>query len=80
MRRAYCLDAACTNVPGTCIQGNPFKGGTRMLVASYALSQVKLRVAQHECNCLVAASTCFGRWLPVCDITCTVTQILRRLG
>jgi hypothetical protein len=40
IKRVYCLDAACSVVPGTCIQGNPFKGGTRMLVASYALSQV----------------------------------------
>jgi hypothetical protein len=41
IRRVYCLDAACKPVPGSCIQGNPFKNGTRMLVTSYALSQVR---------------------------------------
>ncbi|WIA19512.1 hypothetical protein OEZ85_004123 [Tetradesmus obliquus] len=42
IRRAYCLDDNCNAGPGTCIMSNPFKGGTRMLLAAYSLSQVRL--------------------------------------
>jgi hypothetical protein len=41
IRRAYCFDAQCAAIQGTCIQGNPFKEGTRMLATSYGLSQVR---------------------------------------